>query len=286
MNKHYVESLTFGDVVVTVLSHGTAQVPTAWVLDLDKIENREQLPGGPDGRETFDHLSFHVWLGGASVLIDVGPDDLTAAWSQRNPSLTGLVSSEGLQVGLASIGVRPENVTHVIITHAHWDHFLGVTEMRDGKHVPRYPNARHLLHRADWEQHPQRAEPHSDVMVRLGTIQQAGLLELIDEDCEVVPSIAMIHAPGESPGHCVVRVSSDGEDFYALGDLVHYGLEIDHPDWTRRAHDWDALQASRQRIFRDVACRNGIAVFSHALFPGWGHILASDRGYTWRPLSL
>jgi glyoxylase-like metal-dependent hydrolase (beta-lactamase superfamily II) len=279
-----LETRIFGDADVTVLSRGTAQVPIEWVLDMSKIEDRDVLSVGQDSKQTFDHLSFHVRLRDASVLIDVGPDDLAAEWRLRSPSLTGLVSSVGLQAGLRTISVRPEAVTHVIITHAHWDHFLGVTEERDGRQVPRYANAQHFMHLADWEQHPQRAEPDSEVTLRLGAIQEAGLLELIDADLEIVPGIDMIHAPGESPGHCVVRVSSSGESFYALGDLVHHSLEVEHPDWTRNAHDREALQSSRQRIFREVASVGGIAVFSHALLPGWGRVFRTATGYKWETL--
>jgi glyoxylase-like metal-dependent hydrolase (beta-lactamase superfamily II) len=279
-----LETRTFGKAEVTVLSHGTAQVPIEWVVDTSKIEDREILPADPDGNQTFDHLSFHVRLKDASVLIDVGPDDLASEWKRRSPSLSGLVSSPGLQAGLRTIGVRPEAVTHVVITHAHWDHFLGVTEERDGRQVPRYANARLFMYRADWEQHPQRYDPESDVELRLGAIQEAGLLGLIDTDLEIVPGIDMIHAPGESPGHCVVRVSSAGESFYALGDLVHHSLEVEHPEWTRNAHDREVLQSSRQRIFREVASTGGIGVFSHALLPGWGRVHATDSGYRWETL--
>jgi hypothetical protein len=103
-----LETRTFGDADVTVLSHGTAQVPIEWVLDTSKIEDPEVLSVSQNGKQTFDYLSFHVRLRDASVLIDVGPDDLAAEWRLRSPSLTGLVSSVGLQAGLRTISVRPE----------------------------------------------------------------------------------------------------------------------------------------------------------------------------------
>jgi glyoxylase-like metal-dependent hydrolase (beta-lactamase superfamily II) len=182
--------------------------------------------------------------------------------------------------------VRPDEVTHVIITHAHWDHFHGITEERDGRQVPRFAHARHYVHRADWEQHPQRADPDSDVMMRLGAIHEAGLLELIDGDLEIAPDIDVMHAPVESPGHCVVRVTSSGNRFYALGDLIHHSLEVEHPGWTRNAHDREALQSSRQRIYGEMASTAGIGVFSHALLPGWGRVVATNSGYRWEAIQM
>ena len=60
------------------------------------------------------------------------------------------------------VGVRPEEITHVLITHAHYDHFAGVAVERDGRYVARFPQARHLIGRADWEgAYPRRAKPES-----------------------------------------------------------------------------------------------------------------------------
>lgn len=40
----------------------------------------------------------------------------------------------------------------------------------------------------------------------------------------------MLPAPGESPGHAVVRITSDGDVFYHLGELVLHRFEIDYPE--------------------------------------------------------
>ena len=38
---------------------------------------------------------------------------------------------------LAQIGVTPEDITHVLLTHYHWNHTLGATiEKDDGMFVP------------------------------------------------------------------------------------------------------------------------------------------------------
>jgi hypothetical protein len=37
--------------------------------------------------------------------------------------------------------------------------------------------------------------------------------------------------PGETPGHLIVRVESDGQRCYLVGDLLHHGCEVVHLDW-------------------------------------------------------
>ena len=82
--------------------------------------------------------------------------------------------SPGVEQGLGRLGVRPEDVTHVVLTHAHGDHIAGATVVHGGERVPRYPQARYLLGRRRWDGNPARSEEGSQVALHLGTLAQAG----------------------------------------------------------------------------------------------------------------
>ena len=186
-----------------------------------------------------------------------------------------------MRAGLHSIGVSPEEITHVIITHPHGDHFVAATIERAGERVPRYPNARYLLGRRDWEGNLAREQPDSPLMLHLGTLARLGRLDLADDDHEVAPGIAMLAAPGESPGHAIVRVDSAGEHFYFLGDLFHHPCEVEHPDWAPPRRDRDPLRASRERLMADAVATSGRRAFTHVPFPAWGRIVRAGDGYRW-----
>jgi glyoxylase-like metal-dependent hydrolase (beta-lactamase superfamily II) len=81
---------------------------------------------------------------------------------------------------LTSIGVRPEQITHVLITHTHDDHFAGVTVERGGARVARFPRARHLVGRRDWDDNPNRTQPGSALTLHLGTLERLGLLAVAE----------------------------------------------------------------------------------------------------------
>ncbi len=183
---------------------------------------------------------------------------------------------------MESIRVKPAAVTHVLITHAHEDHFAGVMVERDGQLSARFPRARHLMGRADWEGNPRREEAGSTLAARLGGIERLGLLGLIDGKHEVAAGVTMIPAPGESPGHYVVRLRSGDEAFYYLGDLVHHGCEVEHPDWMPgQARDRSTLLASRARLLPEIATSRALVVFTHERFPGWGRIVPAGAGFRW-----
>jgi glyoxylase-like metal-dependent hydrolase (beta-lactamase superfamily II) len=284
--REYTATRQIGSAAITVIHEGSFErlpILSWYDYSLPEVEARHAVPeADAEGMIRLSVNSAHVRIGGASILIDPGfgePDP--SSWWVRD---LGLCRAMSVQDGLAAIGVRPEEVTHVLITHAHFDHFIDATVDRAGSRVPRYPNARYLLGRADWEGNPDRAKPDSDVAVHLGALDVLGLLDLVDDEHEVVSGVTMVHAPGESPGHCIIRIESDGQIFYHLGDLVHHPCEFEHLDLMLGDKGEDAIRASRasRDRFLAEAPPDAALVFTHGVFPSWGRLVRVDGGYHWR----
>jgi glyoxylase-like metal-dependent hydrolase (beta-lactamase superfamily II) len=91
----------------------------------------------------------------------------------------------------------------------------------------------------------------------------------------------MIPAPGETPGHSIVRVRSAGQSFYYLGDLFHYSCEVEHPEWMDPGRDPATMRHSRDQLMAEAASSHALLVFTHAPFPGWGSIVPTATGYRW-----
>ena len=51
----------------------------------------------------------------------------------------------------SATGVRPEDVDYVFCTHMHHDHCGWNTQLRGGRYVPTFPNARYLFLRREYE---------------------------------------------------------------------------------------------------------------------------------------
>lgn len=283
MNAHaeYVASRRIGGARITVISDGTIEWAPKILAPEDEV--RRAIPELAErGTLTLGLNLVHVALGAASIVIDPGCDDPSSSWQQRFAAKwPGLQRSPGLRAGLAIAGADPADVTHVAMTHAHGDHFAGVTVERSGRDVVRFPNARHFIGRKDWEESPARRDPASDLAVRLGAVERAGLLEMIDAERELAPGVTIIPAPGETPGHCVIRVHSGGESFYYVGDLFHHPCEVEHADWIPAGRDLAASRASRARVFGEAASRRATVVFTHDRFPAWGRIVPAGDSFGW-----
>lgn len=294
--SEYLSTHQVGDAEVTLILEGSGPFPVE--LNVSEAIWRPAVPeADADGMVTMSSGGAFIRIGNASIVVDPGLDDPgTPAARVTETVFAGWQFTRGFQAGLAEMGVQNEAVTHVVITHAHFDHCLGVAVERDGVMVPRFPNARYVLDRADWdyhftpegEQRPLAPSPFAAVNQimrdRLQAVMDAGLVDLVDGEVEVVPGVTTIPTPGETPGHRAVRIESTGAICWLLGDIVHYAVEFEHPDWllpVRR--DAEAMLASRQRVLPRIVAENALVNWSHAPFPGWGRIVRAGDGYRWVP---
>lgn len=273
----FVATRRFGDAVVSVLSDGAF----TWAPELQapEAEWRRAMPeANEQGEVWLGHNMVLVQLGALAVLVDAGLDDPspTSPWmpprARRSP---------GVQAGLARLGLAPEQITHVALTHAHGDHVAGALVPRDGGWATRYPRARYLLGRPDWDAAPRRAQPISTTQP-LGELDRLGVLDLVDGERELAPGITLVPSPGDSPGHYLLRLRSGGETFYATGDLFHHPCEVEHPGWVSPGRDPVASRTSRQRFLAAAAPEGATVVFAHEHFPPWGRVVGEHGGYRWQ----
>ncbi len=278
--------------------------PSTIDLNVDETTWRKALPELADAEWVpFSMSSAVIQSGQATLVIDPLIDEPGSRLrNEVEDDYRHWSSSPGLRAGLERLGVANDAVTHVVITHAHFDHCLGLTIEQHGEYRPRFPNARHYLGAADWlepEERPAVPPPDADTVFfrwtfeemwpRLDEIQRAGLLELIEGPTAIAPGITLLPAPGESPGHHIVRGESDGESIYHLGDLVHYWFELAHMGWIiseSEGRDLQAMIASRRDLLPRIAAEQAIVTFSHAEFPGWGRIVEDGDWVRWERIPL
>ena len=212
-------------------------------------------PGHPyAGRvEATAILCYHVAWAGRSVLVDAAAYDFTlggASYALPGPQPPPLPAQ------LAAIGVDPEAVSDVVITHAHFDHINGLTQRVDGSYVPVFRNARHYLGAGDWNP----ANFGALEINTLAVLEQHGLLSLVHGPLALAAGLTIVPAPGETPGHQLLHLAAGGREAYFTGDLYHHVVEFDEParnvTWAEpvsmaasKASLMAAAQASRAQVY-------------------------------------
>lgn len=193
----------------------------------------------------------------------------------------GLAQPPEVSAQLAQMGIEPAAITHVVITHAHHDHFNGIT-VNPTAPTPCFPNAIHMLGQADYADSDMvaaLATPNSLEARTLGVVMERHLMRLTSGDFEIIPGVQVFAAPGESPGHQIVRVVDGGQVLYVLGDLFHHAAEVSHPEWMVTWANPHQMLASRQRLI-DAALRED-ALLMAAHIPGVGRLERTANGVRW-----
>lgn len=185
---------------------------------------------------------------------------------------------------LGRLGLGPEDVDHVLLTHLHFDHAGSLTLRRpDGSLVPHFPRARHHVHALEWAaaQSPNARSRASYLAEDWLTVREAGLFDLFEggDPVEVLAGVAAELTPGHTPGHVVYRLDggADGAAVF-LGDLVPTGAHVPVP-WIM-GYDLDpvrqvGLKAERLPAWAE---EGALLVFAHETRYPWARLARDGRG--------
>jgi glyoxylase-like metal-dependent hydrolase (beta-lactamase superfamily II) len=277
-------TIQIGAARVTILNAGDLQLRLADEFATPREVWGPQYADAFDATLPFPSQSILIQLDGVTTLVDT--NDYAATMTPDNEYLIpDYTPPPPIATQLANLGVAAETVDHIIITHAHWDHFAGVTYLDGGAPSPRYPRARVYLGQPDWDDDDiQTALAQLDSLEArtLGVIQARGLLELTTSERAVAPGVTIIPTPGETPGHQIVRIQSGGATAYILGDLVHHAAEIEHPDWMVKWATPADMLASRQRFIAAALPENALLIAAH--IPTLGRLEQTATGVRWQDI--
>jgi glyoxylase-like metal-dependent hydrolase (beta-lactamase superfamily II) len=137
---------------------------------------------------------------------------------------------------LAETGFRPEDVDLVVCTHLHHDHCGWNTQLRDGKWVPTFPNARYVLRKEEVDRWGRDRGRHRMPAYNDGVFErsvqpviEAGLVDLVAGHHALTPGLIAEPAPGHTLGHQMLHLRSAGRHALFTGDCFHHPIQLVEP---------------------------------------------------------
>jgi glyoxylase-like metal-dependent hydrolase (beta-lactamase superfamily II) len=168
--------------------------------------------------------------GRRTVLIDTGYGSKHSPLDRR---FYGMEPGNPVLESLAALGVAPNDIDLVILSHLHFDHAGGATCYDDRRMlVPTFPRARYLIGRLEWEdatcQTPELQTAYC--MDNLSPLVNAGVVELIEGNAEIMPGLRARLTGGHTRGHLALFFESAGQVALFIGDLCPSTAHL-HPMW-------------------------------------------------------
>jgi glyoxylase-like metal-dependent hydrolase (beta-lactamase superfamily II) len=277
-----------GDVEAVVISDGSLSfqpIQPTWAPEASKEELEGALRSAflSADRLHLDVNTLLLKIGGELVLVDTGAGNLFGPALGKMPER------------LAAAGVQPAQVTAVVISHAHGDHFGGLL---DGTGKPAFPNAAYFASKTEIDYWTGPDPDMSKLRIpeankKVFATNAKRYLEAIKDRLtpvsagqKILPGLEVLSAPGHTPGHIALLVSSGKETLLHAADTAHHHvLMFVHPEWTSAFDSDPTMGAETRRRLLDRAAADGLRVLGYHLpFPGIGHVrTVKGGGFEWTP---
>jgi len=260
--------LTIGDARLTMLNGGNFRldggamhgvVPkTLW----SKLVSCDAL-----NRCEYATRCLLIEVAGKRVLVETGNGD---KFSPKLKEIYGIDHDRSIGDALREVGLSPDDIDFVIMSHLHFDHSGGATRFStSGKGLaPVFGRARHVVQRREWEDatHPHERNRASYLQENIGPLGESGLLQLVDGETEIVPGVRVIPTPGHTAGHQSVLIGAwdpGAPKALFLGDVVPTAVHVKLP-WVM-SYDLDPARTveTKSALFKRAVMEDWLLVWGH-----------------------
>lgn len=275
--KKAVADLSIGSSTLSTVSDGSLTLPASFIFEpmpqdqLAPILQEYAL----HGEQLKPECNLALYRDGTNtVLFDVGsgPDFMPTA---------GKITES-----LDAAGLAPEDITHVIFTHAHPDHIWGLLDDFD---EPLFYEASYMMGRAEWDYwwDPETVNEIGDARAafavgakrRMEAIED--VVELFDDGQEVLPGIAAVSTPGHTPGHMAFELRQGNSAALIVGDAIgNHHVAFRKPSWRSGSdQDQETAVATREMLFDRLTAEDITLVGFHLPEGGMGRAIKDGDGY-------
>ncbi len=220
---------------------------------------------------------------GRTVLLETGVGDF---FPRKLKQRYGVVEDgHVLLENLAALGVAPEDVDVVVLSHLHFDHAGGLLAARPDDEAPyalAFPRARFLVGREAWERacapHPRDRASFIPELVPL--LRDSGRLELIDG--ETSPTLGAGYrfhfSAGHTPGLMLTELSTPDGPLVFASDLIpgrpwmHLPITMGYDRYP------ELLIDEKRRLLEDLLARGGSLFFTHDPEVAQARVAQDERG--------
>jgi glyoxylase-like metal-dependent hydrolase (beta-lactamase superfamily II) len=235
--------------------------------------------------------------------IQLGLNPILFRWENKLALVdTGIGSVVGEPTGLleqrlSALGIQPDDIEVVFLTHLHIDHVGGSLDRANKK--SRFPRARVFISQTEiefWQvPNPDVSELRNvpseliDLTIQCAHDALEILVKQIEPfalEAELLPGVHSVPLPGHTPGQSGYLFQSEESRFLVIGDAMHDAvLHVERPEWTsmgdaRRQQTVD----TRLNVLTRLANERLRFHTYHFPFPGIGYIRKNgEDGFGFEP---
>lgn len=289
IDRPLVQTRTLGDLRIHALDAGGQKLDGGAMFGVvPKPLWEKRIPADERNRIPLAMRCLLVETPDALVLIDNGAGNKE---NQKFIDIYGLENAASdparfptrLEEALAEAGFTFEDVDVMIDTHLHFDHAGGNTRAdAEGAVHLSFPRARYFVQKGELEYAHWKNEriQASYLKHNFDPVMEAGKLELVEGDVEIVPGISVLRTPGHTPHHQSVLIRSAGQTAIFLADVMPTSAHLPLP-WIM-GYDVEPLVTleSKRALVARAQEENWVLIFEHDPTVAWGRVGERDGRLT------
>lgn len=269
--------MQIGSFTVELLSEGQFEIFTDG--HINRSPDTEENPSGISDNITGQSITVGinpvlVQNREHNILLDTG-----LGWGLDAGSSYTDVSN--IRTNLDIFQLQPDDITHVVLSHLHYDHAAGSSFTNADMAVePTFPNAEYFVHREEWEYGLSQTDSRQthfganyqlDDFYRL--VGNRKVHFLAGQRNHIANGITVIKTGGHTPGHQIVQIESAGDRAYYLGDLLPTSSHLNHYAMGRA--DSHAVQAKKEKVqlLKKAHREKAILLFYHSKHEQAGRLI-------------
>lgn len=270
--------MAVGDMMLDVVSDGYLTLPGSFIFE--PMPKDQLMPILDRLGQPYDELTPPCNLSllrgnGRIVLFDAGSGSEFAPTAGK------------MMMALDELGVAPEDITDLVLTHGHPDHLWGVL---DDFGDLLFSNATHHMGRAEWDYwtdpNTVNTIDSSRQAFAVGAERRLGVaaeqMKVFNDGDEVLPGVGARLTPGHTPGHMAFEVRAGNTAVMIVGDSIgNDHIALARPDWNSGS-DQDQARAATTRVglINDLVAAQMPIVGFHLGHGGLGRIEKAADGFT------
>lgn len=169
------------------------------------------------------------------ILVDTGAGDKL---SEKQKKIYKIDNSKyDLASSLKKHNLEAKDITHVLLTHLHFDHTGGSTYMTEEEKFvpaspkPAFPNAIYYVQKTqyEWALEPSDRDKSGFQEDDFVPMAKEGMLRLVEGQTVILPDIDIIVSDGHTVGQQLIKISDKENTLVYCGDLIPTAAHIPLP---------------------------------------------------------
>ncbi|MCQ9299654.1 MBL fold metallo-hydrolase [Staphylococcus hyicus] len=199
-----------------------------------------------------------IQTGDQNIIIDAGIGN--GKLTEKQHRNYGVQNESQLEKDLAKRDLTVNDIDMVLMTHMHFDHATGLTDIEGNA---TFPNAWHYVQQDEWHEFisPNMRSQATYWSQNRGSYESK--LILFEKEMEPYPGIKIKHTGGHSFGHCIIEIQSENDRAVHMADILSTSAHI-NPLWVTAYDDYPMQSIyEKERLTRLYAAQGYWILFYH-----------------------